>query len=151
MMKVMMIFAAAMTVMALVSVPAVEAQTECVSKLVPCFNFLNVTTKPSKVCCDSIKEAVEKELSCLCTIYTTPGLLANFNVSTDQALGLSNRCDVKTNLSACNAKGAPSPKASLPPPAGNNNTKNDAGAGNKLAGYGVVTTVSLSLISSIFF
>ncbi|XP_010418278.1 PREDICTED: lipid transfer-like protein VAS isoform X2 [Camelina sativa] len=150
MMKVMMIFAAAMTVMALVSVPAVEAQTECVSKLVPCFNFLNVTTKPSKVCCDSIKEAVEKELSCLCTIYTTPGLLANFNVSTDQALGLSNRCDVKTNLSACNAKGAPSPKASLPPP-GNNNTKNDAGAGNKLAGYGVVTTVSLSLISSIFF
>ncbi|EOA35860.1 hypothetical protein CARUB_v10021100mg [Capsella rubella] len=145
----MMILAAAMTVMALVSVPMVEAQTECVSKLVPCFSYLNITTKPSKVCCDSIEEAVEKELSCLCTIYTTPGLLAQFNVSTAQALGLSSRCDVDTNISACNTKGAPSPKAALPPPG--SNTKKDAGAGNKVAGYGVATTVVLSLISSIFF
>ncbi|KAG7584842.1 Bifunctional inhibitor/plant lipid transfer protein/seed storage helical domain superfamily [Arabidopsis thaliana x Arabidopsis arenosa] len=147
-MKTMMIFAAAMTVMALVSVPAVEAQTECVSKLVPCFNDLNTTTTPVKECCDSIKEAVEKELTCLCTIYTTPGLLSQFNVTTDKALSLSRRCNVTTDLSACTAKGAPSPKAALPPPAGN--TKKDAGAGNKLAGYGV-TTVILSLISSIFF
>lgn len=101
MMKTMMIFAAAMMVMALVLVPAVEAQTECVSKLVPCFNDLNTTTTPSKDCCDSIKEAVDKELSCLCTIYTTPGLLSQFNVTTDKALGLSRRCNVTTDLSAC--------------------------------------------------
>ncbi|KAL9310431.1 putative bifunctional inhibitor/plant lipid transfer protein/seed storage helical [Arabidopsis thaliana] len=148
--KTMMIFAAAMTAMALVLVPTIEAQTECVSKLVPCFNDLNTTTTPVKECCDSIKEAVEKELTCLCTIYTSPGLLAQFNVTTEKALGLSRRCNVTTDLSACTAKGAPSPKAFLPPPAPAGNTKKDAGAGNKLAGYGV-TTVILSLISSIFF
>lgn len=99
-----MIFAAAITAIALISLPAVESQTTtCVSKLVPCFSALNTTTTPPKVCCDSIKEAVEKELSCLCTVYTT-GLLAQFNVSTTQALNLSDRCGVKTDLSACSGK-----------------------------------------------
>ncbi|CAN7012508.1 unnamed protein product [Brassica oleracea var. botrytis] len=60
-----MIFAAAMTAMLLVTLPEVEAQapTTCVSKLVPCFSALKTTTKPPKDCCDSIKEAVEKELT----------------------------------------------------------------------------------------
>lgn len=97
------IFAVAMTVIAFISLPAVEAQasTSCVSKLVPCFGALNTTTKPSKDCCDSIKEAVEKELSCLCNIYNTPGLLSQFNVNASQALNLSRRCDVDTDLSSC--------------------------------------------------
>uniref|UniRef100_A0A1J3FY00 Bifunctional inhibitor/plant lipid transfer protein/seed storage helical domain-containing protein n=1 Tax=Noccaea caerulescens TaxID=107243 RepID=A0A1J3FY00_NOCCA len=144
-----MIFAAAMTVIAFISLPAVEAQasTSCVSKLVPCFGALNTTTKPSKDCCDSIKEAVEKELSCLCNIYNTPGLLSQFNVNASQALNLSRRCDVDTDLTSCSASGTPSPKASLPPPGGNK--EKDVGAGNKLAGYGV--TVILSLVSTIFF
>jgi hypothetical protein len=34
--------------MALLLVPTIEAQTECVSKLVPCFNDLNTTTTPVK-------------------------------------------------------------------------------------------------------
>ncbi|CAH2048062.1 unnamed protein product [Thlaspi arvense] len=99
----MMIFAAAMTAIALISLPEAEAQaaTTCVNKLVPCFNALNTTTRPPKDCCDSIKEAVEKELTCLCTIYTTPGLLSQFNVNASQALDISRRCDVDTDLSAC--------------------------------------------------
>lgn len=100
----MMIFAAAVTIMALITFPAVEAQTSCVNKLIPCASDLIKTTKPADVCCSSIKEAVEKELSCLCTIYTTPGLLSGFNVTTEQALGLSRRCNVTTDLSACSGK-----------------------------------------------
>lgn len=98
-----MIFAAAMTAMVLVSLPEVEAQTAttCVNKLVPCFSALTTTTRPPKECCDSIKEAVKDELQCLCTVYNTPGLLSGFNVSTAQALNLSRRCDVTTDLSAC--------------------------------------------------
>ncbi|CAA7034181.1 unnamed protein product [Microthlaspi erraticum] len=144
-----MIFAAAMTAIAFISLPAVEAQasTSCVSKLVPCFSALNTTTKPSKDCCDSIKEAVEKELSCLCNIYNTPGLLSQFNVNASQALNLSRRCDVDTDLTSCSASGTPSPKASLSPPG---NKDKDVGAGNKLAGYGI-TTVILSLVSTIIF
>ncbi|KAL1187690.1 Non-specific lipid transfer protein GPI-anchored 7 [Cardamine amara subsp. amara] len=143
----MIIFTTAMTMMALILMPAVEAQTECVSKLIPCASDLKTTTKPSVDCCSSIKEAVEKELKCLCTIYTTPGLLSQFNVTTAQALGLSTRCNVTTDLSSCSGSGSPSPKSSLPPPG---KTGKDAGAGNKLAGYGI-TTVMLSLISAIFF
>ncbi|CAN6971254.1 hypothetical protein IGI04_034345 [Brassica rapa subsp. trilocularis] len=146
-----MIFAAAMTAMILVSLQQVEAQPAtmtCVNKLVPCFSALTTTTKPPKDCCDSIKEAVEDELPCLCTVYNTPGLLSQFNVSTAQALNLSRRCDVTTDLSACSGTGASSPKASLPPPAGKRG--NDTAVGNKLTGYGV-TTVILSLVSTIFF
>ncbi|KFK40565.1 hypothetical protein AALP_AA2G012700 [Arabis alpina] len=142
----MMIFA-----IALISLAAVESQTTtCVSKLVPCFSALNTTTTPPKDCCDSIKDAVKNDLPCLCTVYTTPGLLAQFNVNTTQALGISDRCGVKTDLSACpSGSGSPSPKASLSPPATGSKGK-DAGAGNKLAGYGI-TTVILSLVSTIFF
>ncbi|CAN8245274.1 unnamed protein product [Cochlearia groenlandica] len=147
-----MIFAAAMmTSLAFLSIPkAVEAQaaTTCVSKLVPCFSALTTTTRPSKVCCDSIKEAVEKELTCLCTVYTTPGLLSQFNVTTAQALNISRRCDIDTDLSSCSGSGTQSPKASLPPPG--NKEKDNNGGGDKLAGYGV-TTVILSLVSAIFF
>ncbi|KAJ0265754.1 Non-specific lipid transfer protein GPI-anchored 7 [Hirschfeldia incana] len=145
-----MIFAAAMTAIVLVALPEVEAQTAttCVNKLVPCFSALTTTTRPPKDCCDSIKEAVKDELPCLCTVYNTPGLLSTFNVTTAQALNLSRRCDVTTDLSACPGTGASSPKASLPPPAGNKGK--DAGAGNKLAGYGV-TTVIFSLFLTIFF
>ncbi|VVA98404.1 unnamed protein product [Arabis nemorensis] len=146
-----MIFAAAITAIALISLPAaVESQTTCVSKLVPCFDALKTTTTPSKECCDSIKEAVKDELPCLCTVYKTPGLLAQFNVTTTQALSISARCGVNTDLSACpSGSGTPSPKASLSPPAGGSKG-NDAGAGNKLVGYGI-TTVILSLVSTIFF
>ncbi|XP_018457778.1 non-specific lipid transfer protein GPI-anchored 7 [Raphanus sativus] len=144
-----MIFAAAMTAMVLVSLPEVEAQTAttCVNKLVPCFSALTTTTRPPKECCDSIKEAVKDELQCLCTVYNTPGLLSGFNVSTAQALNLSRRCDVTTDLSACSGTGASSPKASLPPPG---NKGKDTAAGNKLAGYGV-TTVIFSLFFTNFF
>ncbi|XP_010533756.1 PREDICTED: LOW QUALITY PROTEIN: uncharacterized protein LOC104809448 [Tarenaya hassleriana] len=112
--------------------PVAEAQTECVSKLVPCYSFLNTTTKPSEDCCSSIKDAVEKDLSCLCTIY---------------GANLSRRCGVPADLSACNASGAPSPKASLPPPG---TPGKDTGAADKLASYGI-TTLILSLFSTAFF
>ncbi|KAF8066086.1 hypothetical protein N665_1162s0011 [Sinapis alba] len=141
-----MIFAAAMFIVALAEVKAQEATT-CVSKLVPCFSALTTTTRPPNECCDSIKEAVKDELPCLCTVYNTPGLLSSFNVTTAQALNLSRRCGVTTDLSACPRAGASSPKASLPPPG---NKGKDTGAGNKLAGYGV-TTVIFSLFLTIFF
>ncbi|KAG7589622.1 Protein kinase-like domain superfamily [Arabidopsis suecica] len=109
----MMIFTAAMV---LVTVRTVEAQSECVSKIVPCFRFMDTKTKPSTDCCNSIKEAVEKDFSCLCTIYNTPGLLAQFNITTDQALSLNRRCGVNTDLSACSGSEAPPPPHPLLPP-----------------------------------
>ena len=80
-----------------------EAQQTCASKLVPCASYLN-GTKPSSECCDSIKEAVNKELPCLCTLYNTPGLLESFGVTVPQALNITRACGVPVRLQDCNGK-----------------------------------------------
>lgn len=80
-----------------------QAQYDCASKLVDCYKFINSTTKPDNDCCSSIKNAVNTQLKCLCTLYTTPGLLQSFNITLDQALNLSAECNASTDLSACNS------------------------------------------------
>lgn len=80
-----------------------QAQYDCASKLVDCYKFINSTTKPDNDCCSSIKNAVNTQLKCLCTLYTTPGLLQSFNITLNQALNLSAECNASTDLSACNS------------------------------------------------
>ncbi|KAJ8764209.1 hypothetical protein K2173_005389 [Erythroxylum novogranatense] len=86
----------------------------CAEKLIPCAAYLNGTTKPPSSCCDPIKEAVEKDLPCLCSLYNTPGLLQGFGVNVTQALALTQRCGTKADTSACSKASAPS--GSTPPP-----------------------------------
>ncbi|KAB1217062.1 Non-specific lipid transfer protein-like 1 [Morella rubra] len=86
----------------------------CAQKLVPCANYINSST-PAASCCNSIKEAVDTQLACLCGLYTTPGLLQSLGITVEQALHLSRACGVTTDLSKCNAT-APSPASSVPPP-----------------------------------
>lgn len=98
---VMAVIAVAMATMSLTDAQNVQS---CASKLVPCYSSLNSTSKPNSECCNSIKEAVAKELPCLCTLYNTPGLLSSFNVSVADALRISRDCNVPTDLSSCNSK-----------------------------------------------
>uniref|UniRef100_A0A2P2JA86 Bifunctional inhibitor/plant lipid transfer protein/seed storage helical domain-containing protein n=1 Tax=Rhizophora mucronata TaxID=61149 RepID=A0A2P2JA86_RHIMU len=74
----------------------------CATKLIPCSDYLNSTTKPPSSCCNPVKEAVDKELPCLCNLYKNPGLLSSFGVNVTQALQISQRCGVKADLSVCN-------------------------------------------------
>nr|AFK33893.1 unknown [Lotus japonicus] len=87
----------------------------CAQNLIPCADHLTSTNPPAS-CCDPIKKTVETQLTCLCNLFYSPGLLQSFNISTDQALQLSRRCGVTSDLSSCKSGSAPSP-ASVPPPA----------------------------------
>ncbi|KAK4400347.1 hypothetical protein Sango_1140800 [Sesamum angolense] len=105
--------AAVLTVALLVAATGVaEAQTDCVSKLVPCADYLN-STNPSATCCNAIKEVVTTQLDCLCRLYNNPALLGGINIT--QALLLPKYCNLPGDVSACNAL-APHP-SSVPPPA----------------------------------
>jgi hypothetical protein len=79
-----------------------EAQAAtCAQNLIPCANYINSPSPPAN-CCSSIKDAVDTQLSCLCGLYTSPGLLQSFNITVDQALKLSKACGVDTDLTKCN-------------------------------------------------
>ena len=74
----------------------------CAQELIPCMDYLNSTSTPPSSCCDPLKRTVETELTCLCNLFYTPGLLQTFNISVDNALALSRRCGVTSDLTSCN-------------------------------------------------
>nr|GMD97233.1 lipid transfer-like protein VAS [Ipomoea batatas] len=126
-----------------------EAQQvpSCAMQLIPCVDYLNATTKPPSSCCDPLKEAVTKELPCLCNLFKEQSLLKSLNINVTQALELPKLCGIPGDLSACNAPSpgsAPSPGASpssIPPPAtpgGDNN--------NGVAGGTPATAISSLLV-----
>lgn len=93
----------AVVVMIGIATSLVEAQSNtpsCASKLVGCANYFNSTNPPSS-CCDPLKEAIEKELDCLCKLFDNPALLRQFGVDVSQALLLPQRCRISGDISAC--------------------------------------------------
>ncbi|PHU28429.1 hypothetical protein BC332_00522 [Capsicum chinense] len=103
---------------ALLSAATTSAQTppSCASKLVPCAPFLN-STKPPATCCDPLREAVTKDLDCLCKLYENPTLLPSLGINVTQAIGLPKYCDIPGDVSACKAAapGSSSPSEKAPP------------------------------------
>ncbi|CAJ1943450.1 unnamed protein product [Sphenostylis stenocarpa] len=101
------------------SMSLAEAQSgntaNCAQELIPCMDYLNGTTTPPSSCCDPLKRTVETELTCLCNLFYTPGLLQTFNISVDNALALSRRCGVQSDLTNCNNGTAQSPTSRTPP------------------------------------
>ncbi|KAJ6705723.1 BIFUNCTIONAL INHIBITOR/LIPID-TRANSFER PROTEIN/SEED STORAGE 2S ALBUMIN SUPERFAMILY PROTEIN-RELATED [Salix purpurea] len=81
---------------------AQNSSTSCATKLISCSPYLATTTTPPDSCCNPIKEAVKNELPCLCTIYNDPKLLPSFGVNVSQAVLLSKRCGVPSDLTSCN-------------------------------------------------
>ncbi|KAJ0971036.1 hypothetical protein J5N97_018995 [Dioscorea zingiberensis] len=100
--------------------PAGSAQSTCISKLIPCQNYLN-STHPPESCCSPLKEAVQNELTCLCGVFNSPNILKAFNVNITQALQLSVNCGITSDTSLCSKSGAPSP---FSPPASPGNAAN---------------------------
>lgn len=118
----------------------------CASGLVPCADYLNATTKPPASCCDPLKEAVAKQLPCLCNLYNTPGLLKSFGINVTQAVKLPTLCGVPGDLCK-SGKNASSPAGSATgPPKGSDSSstsstptpKSDAG---RLASIGIFSCV----------
>uniref|UniRef100_A0A166CM06 Bifunctional inhibitor/plant lipid transfer protein/seed storage helical domain-containing protein n=1 Tax=Daucus carota subsp. sativus TaxID=79200 RepID=A0A166CM06_DAUCS len=107
----------AVALLVVMAVMTAEGQDipSCASGLVPCADYLNATSKPPASCCDPIKEAVTKQLPCLCNLYNTPGLLKSFGINVTQAVRLPTLCGVPGDLCQGNSSLSPSLYLSLPP------------------------------------
>lgn len=97
-MKTLLVLAVAL-VIAMTAITLTEAQDpSCANALVPCSDFLNATTKPPASCCDPLKDAVDKQLACLCNLYNSPDLLNTLRINVTDALRLPTLCGVPDNL-----------------------------------------------------
>ncbi|XP_065857994.1 non-specific lipid transfer protein GPI-anchored 7 [Euphorbia lathyris] len=115
-MSTAVIMAAILFFSSVVTVTEAQATATCAQTLIPCAEYLNTTTTPPDTCCGSIKKAVANDLTCLCNLYNTPGLLESFGVNVTQALALTGRCSVTTDLSACGKSTAEGPTSTMTPP-----------------------------------
>ncbi|XP_055821347.1 non-specific lipid transfer protein GPI-anchored 7-like [Solanum dulcamara] len=107
----------------LLSATTTEAQTQdCASKLVPCASYLN-STKPPASCCDPLREAVTKDLPCLCKLYENPTVLPSLGINVTQAIGLPKYCNIPGDVTACKAAApsSSSPSEKAPPAAKDKN------------------------------
>ncbi|XP_043687432.1 non-specific lipid transfer protein GPI-anchored 9 [Telopea speciosissima] len=97
----------------------------CAAALVPCANFLN-STKPPASCCTPLREAVAKQLKCLCNLLNDTSLFNSLNINITQALELPKYCGVTDTTTACRKFSASPPESSssdtltTPPPPGVN-------------------------------
>ncbi|KAH7836051.1 hypothetical protein Vadar_032306 [Vaccinium darrowii] len=92
-----------------------QSTVSCAQKLVPCANYINSTNPPTS-CCNPLRDTVTNELSCLCNLYNTPGLLDSLNLNITQALLLASRCNISADLNSCLKASAPSSIFGLTPP-----------------------------------
>ncbi|XP_057753066.1 non-specific lipid transfer protein GPI-anchored 7-like [Arachis stenosperma] len=87
-----------------------SSDNSCASQLIPCADYLN-STKPPSSCCTPLKQTVATQLTCLCNLFNTPGLLESFHINVTQALELSRNCGITQGISSCK-ESAPSPSSS---------------------------------------
>ncbi|KAK3429054.1 hypothetical protein EUGRSUZ_E00466 [Eucalyptus grandis] len=102
--------AAAAALLLLLAAALAGAQTPaqtCVSKLTDCAAYLNTTTTPPDTCCTPLKEVVNTQLTCLCNVLKSPGLLISMGIDVQKALQLTTRCGVSTDTSKCNGTATP--------------------------------------------
>ncbi|KAK1378281.1 lipid transfer-like protein VAS [Heracleum sosnowskyi] len=128
-------------VIAMTAITLTEAQDpSCGAALVPCSGYLNATMKPPASCCDPLKEAVDKQLSCLCNLYNSPDLLKSLGINVTQALRLPTLCGVADNLcqGQNNTNTSPNVPASGSPKDKDSSSKNHAGS---LASTGIFNSL----------
>ncbi|KAL8103236.1 hypothetical protein AgCh_027688 [Apium graveolens] len=126
----------------------------CATNVVPCMNFLNLTTKPPATCCDPLSQAVVRQLSCLCNLYTTPSFFESYSINFTLAIRLPSLCGISTDLTTCiggKNRSSSSIPASLAPPGNNDDddsTRNNVvnSSGNNTNRNEFMTVLLLSLL-----
>ncbi|XP_058734225.1 non-specific lipid transfer protein GPI-anchored 7-like [Vicia villosa] len=124
----------AMVLIMMINTTEAQDNTSCASNLVPCADYLN-STKPPSSCCDPLKKTVETQLTCLCNLFYSPGLLQTLNVNKTQALELAGKCGISGGLSSCKqASGsAPAPTSGGSPPAKSGGESGDKGGAGRVS------------------
>ncbi|ESQ27829.1 hypothetical protein EUTSA_v10019626mg [Eutrema salsugineum] len=74
----------------------------CMQKLMPCQPFLHTANPPPPPsCCGPMKEMVEKDAPCLCSVFNSPEMLKKLNLTKDNALELPKACGANPDVSRC--------------------------------------------------
>ncbi|XP_048546438.1 non-specific lipid transfer protein GPI-anchored 7-like [Triticum urartu] len=64
----------------------------CLEEVLPCTAYLKSAGRPAPTCCTALSRAAATEMPCICQLLADPGMLADFNVTREQALALPARC-----------------------------------------------------------
>ncbi|CAH8357266.1 unnamed protein product [Eruca vesicaria subsp. sativa] len=76
----------------------------CIQKLVPCQPYLHsVIPPPPASCCMPLKEIVETDLNCLCSVFNNVDMLRSLNLTKQNALVLPKACGANADVSQCKA------------------------------------------------
>lgn len=74
----------------------------CIQKLMPCQPYLHsVTPPPPASCCMPLREIVENDVTCLCSVFNNVDMLKSLNLTKENALVLPNACGAKADVSQC--------------------------------------------------
>ncbi|CAA7043143.1 unnamed protein product [Microthlaspi erraticum] len=89
----------------------------CLQKLLPCQPYLHsVNPPPPATCCGPMKQLVEKDAQCLCTVFNNPTILKTLNLTKENALDLPKACGVNPDaVSVCSKVTSSSPVAAPGP------------------------------------
>ncbi|XP_044429651.1 non-specific lipid transfer protein GPI-anchored 15-like [Triticum aestivum] len=87
----------------------------CLEEVLPCTAYLKSAGRPAPTCCTALGRAAATEMSCICQLLADPGMLADFNVSREQALALPTRCRLPVGCRDSSV-GMPDPVVQAPPP-----------------------------------
>ncbi|CAA7032450.1 unnamed protein product [Microthlaspi erraticum] len=89
----------------------------CIQKLMPCQPYLHsVTPPPPASCCMPLREIVENDVTCLCSVFNNVDMLKSLNLTKENALVLPNACGAKADVSQCkNSAGSTSPSTPASP------------------------------------
>ncbi|KAJ0041511.1 hypothetical protein Pint_27355 [Pistacia integerrima] len=87
-----------MAVLLVVMFGSTEARTpSCASKLKPCDNNVTSDNQPPAACCDNLREGMEDDFECICTLFAT-------TIPADQAPWLINECGIDSSISLCTSE-----------------------------------------------
>ncbi|CAG7899646.1 unnamed protein product [Brassica rapa] len=76
----------------------------CIQKLMPCQPYLrSVTPPPPASCCMPLKEIVETDVNCLCSVFNNVDMLKSLNLTKENALVLPKACGANADVSQCKA------------------------------------------------
>ncbi|RWW09671.1 hypothetical protein GW17_00026827 [Ensete ventricosum] len=106
--KMMMTVVAVVMVVLTVMSGGGEGQSStpsCVSNLVPCGSYVNSNGTPPASCCTPLKEAVDNDLKCLCTVLNDTTVMKAFNISTEAGYRLARSCGISNFRDCSNEQG----------------------------------------------
>ncbi|XP_010477003.1 PREDICTED: protein YLS3-like [Camelina sativa] len=126
----------------------------CIQKLMPCQPYLHsVTPPPPPSCCMPLREIVDSDVTCLCSVFNNVDMLKSLNLTKENALVLPNACGAKADVSQCkNSAGGTTPSSSSTPPASSTKTPPASSTGSGSTGDSAAsTTKSTSSVLAINF